>query len=155
MKKENTTAFKTRVTSLFTKAGINDFNAKRGYVFAVLTDEMRRSIMRPTTLQDMWVKVAEAVATEESIKAKSKSSGKQAAGKNDMKDLTCYTCQKKGHISPNCPENGNKSNRPDRKKEGSTRFEEETCYNCGGKGHRSPQCPSQRKDKRNYEKCKT
>ena len=73
--------------------------------------------MRPNTERELWLKIEEAVATEESIKAtkdkqkdtKDKKGTKEDTKyKKDMKELTCYTCQKKGHISPNCPENKDK-----------------------------------------------
>jgi hypothetical protein len=161
---ENTASFRTRVNSLFTKAGINEYNAKRAFILGVLDEDMRRQIMRPTTEQDLWLKIEEVVATEESIRAtKDKKKGKEIGGDNkdkkDMKELTCYTCQKKGHISPNCPENKDKKDKDSRSKKKDTksgRSDGDVCYNCGGKGHRSPECPSRsfgkKKDGKSSEK---
>src|SRR5579859_175797 len=146
---EAPSAFRTRVSSLFTKAGINEYSARRPFILGVLDEDMRRQIMRPNTEVDLWLKIEEAVATEESIKAtrnkkKSKDSSEGKKDKRDMKDLTCYTCQKKGHISPNCPENkdGKKEKEKGKKKEKSEKDDKDTCYNCEGRGHRSPECPS-------------
>lgn len=118
MSQEIPSAFRTRVSSLFTKAGINEYNAKRAFILGVLDEDIRRQIMRPGTEQDLWLKIEEAVATEESIKAtkekdkkKNKDTKEGNKSKKDMKELTCYTCQKKGHISPNCPDN--KDNKKD------------------------------------------
>lgn len=39
---ETPSAFRTRVGSLFTKAGINEFNIKRAFILGVLDENMRR-----------------------------------------------------------------------------------------------------------------
>jgi hypothetical protein len=167
---ESVAAFRTRCTSLFVKAGIRDFQAKRSFVMGILSDEMCRQIMRPVDEADMWLKIEEAVSTEESIKARNKKAGqlgrysneaKNRESKKEMKDLICYNCQKKGHISPNCPENTTKDkDKKGKRKEYSrsdsrsdySRTEEDTCYNCGGKGHRSPECPSKKRERKRFEK---
>jgi hypothetical protein len=66
---ETPTAFRIRVTCLFAKAGINDFNAKRAFILGVLSVDMRRQVKRPITEPDLWNKIEEAVVTEESIRA--------------------------------------------------------------------------------------
>jgi Zinc knuckle len=162
---ESVATFKTRCTSLFMKAGIRDFQAKRSFVMGTLGDEMCRQIMRPVDETDMWLKIEKAVSTEESIKARKRPGrysnesklSNETKKKKDMQDLICYTCQKKGHISLNCPENASQDKDKDKrgkKKEysRSDRSDEDTCYNYGGKGHRSPECPSKKRERKRFEK---
>lgn len=97
------------------------------------------------------MKIEEVVATEESIKAtkdkekkKMKDTVDSGGNKKDIKELTCYSCNKKGHIAPNCPENKDgkkKDNKSSKKDAKSGRSDGDVCYNCGGKGNRSPECP--------------
>jgi hypothetical protein len=47
MLKETSTGFCIHVTSLFTKAGINEFNAKRAYILGTLNEDMKCQIIRP------------------------------------------------------------------------------------------------------------
>jgi len=160
---ESVPVFRTCVTGLFAKAGITEFNGQRSYLLRAINDTLSHQVRHPGAAADFWNRLEEAVATEESIKAnktttvsrssKSSTSTSIAAGKKDMKELTCYTCNQKGHISPNCPENkdkkkdgtGNGEKREGKgKKKESTRSEDDVCYTCGSKGHRSPECPSKK-----------
>lgn len=155
---ESPAAFRSRVGALFNKAGIHEFAARRPIVLKVLSKEMKRQVMRPNTEAELWLKIEEALATEESIEQEEEEEQERRKGrsskgdknKKDMKDLTCYTCQKKGHISPNCPENKDKGKERERDKgrRDTRRSDEDVCYNCGGKGHRSPDCPSRSFGKR-------
>jgi hypothetical protein len=79
---ETPVAFRIRVTCLFAKAGINDFNAKRAFILRVLSVDMRRQVKRPITEPDLWNKIEEAFVTGESIRAstgKAKSSDQVTA----------------------------------------------------------------------------
>lgn len=48
----------------------------------------------------------------------------------DESEVTCWTCNEKGHSARNCP------SKP-----------VDTCWNCGGEGHRSHDCPEPRKER--------
>ena len=160
---ETVSAFRTCITALFSKAGITEFNGQRPYILKVLSENLCRLIQRPANSQDLWFKLEEAIATEESIRAdraatkdklaftSSKSllskGEKRDSERRDMKDITCYTCNQKGHISPNCPQNKDKKSdgkQGRKKKDPPERSEDDICYTCGGKGHCSPECPSKK-----------
>ena len=97
---ETISALRTRVTTLVSRAAITEFNGKRPYILKILPENIRRLVQRPSTAQQLWLKLEEAIATEESIGADkaatrdrdktSSSSSKPQGDKKDMKDLTCY-----------------------------------------------------------------
>ena len=60
-------AFHSRVGALFNKAGIHEFAARRPIVLKVLSKEMKRQVMRLNTEAELWLKIEEALAMEESI----------------------------------------------------------------------------------------
>ena len=55
--------------------------------------------------------------------------------------MTCYNCNKEGHMSRDCPE-PRADNRPPR----SQSFTDIECYNCGKTGHMSRDCEEERRD---------
>lgn len=47
-------------------------------------------------------------------------------------EMSCYNCNKTGHIARNCPEGGNNH--------GGSRFSSQSCYNCNKTGHIARDC---------------